>query len=260
MSRKNTDCSKGLKWASCLCLLAASMASLAALLFVFDAACSVSAFGERLWEVTLVCCRWSCIMCRAFVTRSFRDRLRCAWCCNRRIVPSPPGVVPSLLPPTGSLPLGVTGRAAVAHGEQEADVCGYVGTSRFGWSRDKDRARQAERRKTGLHVKKAMEGPKYHCAGPGAASGAATVTFQDFKACLSHLISFSRRLSSPRFFLNRSVSLTMRVLFCCACLAEVNADGKMRCLIDFPYLKASVPGNTPVRHVLLCQHQAEPVS
>ena len=111
------------------------MVSLAALPFVLDAACSVSAFCERLWEMTLVCCRWSCIMCRAFVTRSFRDRLRCAWCCNRRIVPSPPGVVPSLLPPTGSLPLGVTGGAAVAHGEQEADLCGNVGTSRFRWSR-----------------------------------------------------------------------------------------------------------------------------
>ena len=67
-----------------------------------------------------------------------------------------PGIVPSLLPPTGSLPLGVT-EGAVAHGEQEEDVCGYVGTSRFGWSRNKEWARQAQRRKKGLHVKKAME-------------------------------------------------------------------------------------------------------
>ena len=236
------------------------MVSLAALPFVFDAACSVSAFCERLWEMTLVCCRWSCIMCRAFVTRSSGIGSDVHGAAIAGVVPSPPGVVPSLLPPTGSLPLVVTGSAAVAHGEQEADVCGYAGTSRFRWSRDKERARQAERRKTGLHVKKAMEDPKHHCAGPGAASGAATITFQDFRACLSHLISFSRRLPSPRYFLNCLVSLTMRVLFCCACLAEVNADGKMRCLIHFPCLKASVPGNTPVRHVLLCQHQAAAVS
>ena len=101
----------------------------------------------------------------------------------------------------------------------------------------KGRGRQSVK-KTGLHVKKAMEGPKDHCAGPGAASGAATVTFQDFRACLSHLISF---FSAPSFssflFLKCLVSLTVRVLFCCACLAEVNADGKMRCLMHFPYLK-----------------------
>ena len=86
--------------------------------------------------------------------------------CMAAIAESSHPLQASFHPTTGSLPLGVTGGAAVAHGEQEADVCGYVGTSRFGWSRDKERARQAERRKTGLHVKKAEEGPKDHCAGP----------------------------------------------------------------------------------------------
>ena len=38
--------------------------------FVLDAVCSVSVFCERLWEMTVVCCKCSCIMCKAFVTRS----------------------------------------------------------------------------------------------------------------------------------------------------------------------------------------------
>ena len=50
----------------------------------------------------------------------------------------------------------------------------------------------------------------------------------------------------------------MRVFFCCACLAEVTVDGKMRRFDTLPLfeafslfkLKASVLGNTPVRHVL----------
>ena len=35
-----------------------------------------------------------------------------------------------------------------------------------------------------------MEGPKHHCAGPGAASDAATVTFQDFQGVRVCLILF----------------------------------------------------------------------
>ena len=31
---------------------------------------TVSVFCERLWEITVVCCMWSCIMCREVVTRS----------------------------------------------------------------------------------------------------------------------------------------------------------------------------------------------
>ena len=54
--------------------------------------------------MTTVCCRWSCITCKGVRDAFIGDLLRCAWCCNRRIVPSPPGVAPSLLPPTGSLP------------------------------------------------------------------------------------------------------------------------------------------------------------
>ena len=37
---------------------------------VLDATCSESVYCERLWEITVVCCKWSCNMCRAFVTRS----------------------------------------------------------------------------------------------------------------------------------------------------------------------------------------------
>ena len=47
-----------------------SPASWAAFPFVLDAACSVRVLCERLWEMTVVCCKWSCIMCREFVTRS----------------------------------------------------------------------------------------------------------------------------------------------------------------------------------------------
>ena len=45
----------------------ASITALAALPFVLDAACSVNAFCDHLWEMTTVCCRWSCTLCRAFV-------------------------------------------------------------------------------------------------------------------------------------------------------------------------------------------------
>ena len=156
-----------------------------------------------------------------------RDRLRCAWCCNRRTFPSPSGFVPSLPPPSGCCHWSCLEELLMVTGEQEADVCGYMGTSRFEGSQDKERAGQAERRKTGLQVKKAMEGPKDHCAGPGAASDSATVTFQDFRVCVC--VSSYFFFSAPFFSSFPSElfgSLTMRVLFCCACLAEVNVDGK----------------------------------
>ena len=41
-----------------------------ALIGVLDVACSVSVFCECPWEMTVVCCTCSCIMCTAFVTRS----------------------------------------------------------------------------------------------------------------------------------------------------------------------------------------------
>ena len=37
---------------------------------VFDVACSESIFCARRSEITVACCCWSCIMCRAFATRS----------------------------------------------------------------------------------------------------------------------------------------------------------------------------------------------
>ena len=59
-----------------------------------------------------------CIMCRAFVTRSLET---CSGFCAGEAVaeessPSLPSTAPTLLPSSGSLPLGVTGGAAVAHG------------------------------------------------------------------------------------------------------------------------------------------------
>ena len=47
------------------------MASQAAFPFILDAACWDSVFCELLWEMTVVCCTWSFIICRAVVTRSW---------------------------------------------------------------------------------------------------------------------------------------------------------------------------------------------
>ena len=72
---------------------------------------------------------------------------------------------------------------------------------------------------TALKVRKAKEGPKVRCPGPG--------------------------LSLPLYFFSASFysafpsllhgSLTARAPFCCTCFAEVNVDGEMRRSIRFPY-------------------------
>ena len=85
--------------------IAASMASKAALPFVFDADC----LERVIQEMTVVCCKWSCIMCRAVVTRSSKT------CCSARVArslrsrPSPARHHSSLAQPSAALPRDVAG-------------------------------------------------------------------------------------------------------------------------------------------------------
>ena len=80
------------------------------------------------------------------------DQLWCGWFCCRRVVPFLPSRILSLLPTLGSLPPGVTGRVAVAHGRQGQ------GGGRFGGLERKGGQHFVLAR--GCCKEKAMEGPK----------------------------------------------------------------------------------------------------
>ena len=76
----------------------------------------------RLWEMVVVCCKWSCIVRKAFVTRC---RKTCPGFCvglSPRSCRIPSKHCSTLLPSGGSLPLGVAGRAAFADRVADRDA------------------------------------------------------------------------------------------------------------------------------------------
>ena len=64
---------------------------------IVDAACSETVFCERLWEMTVVCWKWSCIMCRAFVTHS--SETCCGFCPEEAVAEESSHPVQALLHP-----------------------------------------------------------------------------------------------------------------------------------------------------------------
>ena len=202
------------------------MASQAIFPFVLVADCSESVFCERLWEMTVLCCKWSCIMCRAVATSSsetcsdvggavaeesshpFQALLHP---CFHRVVPCHWAWLQEML-----LLMGRQGDSEVSRKRRHA----YI----------------------------------------GADSVAGIITLQ---RCVPSF--FSRLLSVPRFPLLLG-SLPACAPFICTRFTVVHVDKEMRRQICFLYLhlgvvelEASTPSNSPVLFAVLCQNEAAAV-
>ena len=178
----------------------------------------------------LVCCRWSCIMCRAFVTRSSGIGSDVHGC-NRRIVPSPPGVVPS----NDRLP--ATGR------DWRSRCCSWRARGRRVRIRGHLSLRMVSRQRKGAAGRASKDraaceeghgGSEGPLRWPRCGQWCGNRHISRFQGVfVSSFFFFSAPFSSPRFFLNCLVSLTMRVLFCWCVSRRSECRREMRCLIHF---------------------------
>ena len=136
---------------------------------------------------------------------------------GRRVVPFLPSRILSLLPTRGSLPPGVTGRVAVAHGRQGQ------GSGRFGGV---DKKAAGTSSWLGAAVKRR----------PWRIRGTSTLAWRLGQRQASFFLLFFHGVYFFALFPVALGGLTANAFLDCLCFAEVYVDREVRRLISFLYL------------------------